>query len=189
MPSSSDEISVQEYLRVDPHASIPIAAQLTQQLGWLIASCKIKPGDKLPAVRDLAGNLSINFHTVRAAYQQLTTDGLIQTRRGRRAVVLHYDRARLAASSPDLPTFTIGVLIPNYSPYYAPFLEGLEAGMQEDPWLLFICETHYYSHHVERYMDQLVAKNVDGIIVTHFETPYQEKLNAILELDPIISPH
>lgn len=182
--------SVKDYIRIDPRASAPIASQIAQQLAWLIASGTIRQGDKLPPVRELARDLKINFHTVRAAYKQLDSDGLIATQRGRRAIVLPHELDRLAASTPDLPTFTIGILIPNYSPYYAPFLAGLEAGNQNEPWLPFICETHYYTRNVRRYMEQLVAKNVDGIVVTHFETPYREELREILtqskNLPPIV---
>ena len=181
-------MSVHQYLRVDPDASLPIATQISQQIAWLIASEQIKEGDKLPPVRELADSLEINFHTVRAAYLQLEADGLVATRRGARTTVLAYDRQRLAANVPDLPTFTIGVLIPNYGSYYGPFLQGLRDAVQDTPWLLFICDTDAYSRHVARYMDQLVAKNVDGVIVTHFEQPYVSELKAILSPSNVLPP-
>lgn len=178
------------YLRVDPQASTPLAAQLSQQLLWLIASGKLEEGDELPAVRDLANELGINYHTVRAAYQQLKTNGVITTRQGTRARVLNYDRQRFASSAPRLPTFALGVLVPNYSPYHARFLQGLGEASREDPWLKFICDTHYYTRHVGRYMDQLVAKSVDGIVVTHFETPSRTEIKKLLSpskgLPPIV---
>lgn len=157
-----------------------MAAQLSQQLVWLIASGMLKEGDNLPAVRELAGELGINYHTVRAAYQQLKGQGVISTRQGTRARVLRYDRQRLASSAPRLPTFTLGVLVPNYSPYHASFLEGLEEATRADPWLKFICDTNYYTRHVGRYLAQLLTKNVDGIVVTHFEKAHQADLRAML---------
>ena len=140
-------------------------------------------------MRQLAASLGIHFHTVRAAYQEVQADGLIQTRQGRRAVVLPYDRGRLAARSPDLPTFTLGVLVPNYSPYYAPFLQGLQQATEQDPWLLFVCETDYYRRYVGRTVDQLVAKGVDGILFTHIETPRVAEVREVLAhpgLPPIV---
>lgn len=184
------EVLLHRYLRVDPQASTPLAAQLSQQLVWLIASGTLKKGDHLPPVRNLARQLGINYHTVRAAYQQLKGQGVINTRQGARATVLDYDRQRLASGAPRLPTFTLGVLVPNYSPYHASFLEGLEEATRQDPWLKFICDTNYYTRHVGRYLAQLLAKNVDGIIVTHFEKAHQEDLKAILspseDLPPIV---
>lgn len=182
--------SLHGLLRVDPHGGIPLSTQLRQQLTWLIVSGRLARGDELPAVRQLAASLGIHFHTVRAAYQEVQADGLIQTRRGRRAVVLPYDRGRLAARSPDLPTFTLGVLVPNYSPYYTPFLQGLQQATEQDPWLLFVCETDYYRRYVGRTIDQLVTKGVDGILFTHIETPRVAEVQDILgrfgRLPPIV---
>jgi DNA-binding LacI/PurR family transcriptional regulator len=190
------EAILHRYLRVDPEASTPLAAQLSEQLLWLIASGEIEEGEHLPAVRQLAAELDINYHTVRAAYQQLKAQGVISTRQGRRAEVLPHDRLRWLSSAPRLPTFTLGVLVPNYSPYHARFLQGLEQSTAHDPWLKFICDTNYYSRHVGRYMGQLLAKNVDGIVVTHFEKPDQEDLRSALspapDMPPIVyadSPH
>lgn len=178
------------FLRVDPDAPIPLAAQLSEQLMWLVASGKLAVGDELPPARGLADVLGINYHTVRSAYQQLRSAGVIVTRRGTRATVVNYDRKRLGSNAPRLPTFALGVLVPNYSPYHARFLDGLEEATHSDPWLKFICDTHYYSRHVARYMDQLVAKNVDGIIVTHFELAHDPEARAHLAhshgLPPIV---
>lgn len=178
------------YLRLDPNAPIPLATQLSQQLSWLIVSGKLQENDSLPPVRALGEKLGINYHTVRAAYQQLKDSGIISTRQGKLATVQSYSRQHLALNSPKVPTFAIGVLIPNYSPYHASFLQGLEMATQDDPWLKFICNTDYYNRYVGRYMDQLIAKNVDGIIVMHFETPFKSKVNKQLktseEYPPIV---
>lgn len=170
-----------QYLQLDPDAPIPLAVQLSQQLAWLIVSGKIQENDSLPSVRELGAELDINYHTVRAAYQHLKDNGIIATRQGKLATVKNYSRHHLAANSPRVPTFAIGVLLPNYSPYHAKFLQGLENATQDDPWLKYICDTHYYTRYVARYMDQMITKNVDGIIVTHFETPYKDEVRRHLE--------
>lgn len=170
-----------QYLQLDMDASIPLATQLSQQLSWLIISGKIRESDSLPPVRSLGEMLGINYHTVRAAYQQLKDYDIISTRQGKLATVKSYNRQYLASHSPKVPTFTIGVLLPNYSPYHASFLEGLEVATKNDPWLKFICNTNYYTCHVGRYMDQLIAKNVDGIVVMHFITPFRTQVKNHLE--------
>lgn len=181
--------SLQSILRVDPRGGVPLSTQLRQQLTWLIVSGRLAGGEKLPAVRPLAASLGIHFHTVRAAYQEMEAEGLIETRRGRRAVVLPYDRGRMSARSPDLPTYTLGVLVPNYSPYYTPFLQGLQQATEGDLWLLFVCETDYYRRDVRRTVDQLVAKGVDGILLTHVETPRVDEVREALAhpgLPPVV---
>jgi DNA-binding transcriptional regulator YhcF (GntR family) len=56
------------------------------QLDWSIraavADGRIKPGDRLPALRDLAAELSVNHNTVRAAVAKLEADGLLESRHG-----------------------------------------------------------------------------------------------------------
>jgi DNA-binding LacI/PurR family transcriptional regulator len=154
-----------DQVRVDPSAPVPLATQLSQQLTWLIAGGGIGEGDHLPAIRDLAALLDINLHTVRAAYQQLDTAGLISMRQGRRATVLRYDRARAAATTADLPTFSIGAIIPGFVPFYAPMIRGIEAAAAQHPALVFICNAGDDPDTAGAYLDRLVARGVDGIVV------------------------
>ena len=112
-------------VRVDPDAAVPLATQVSQQLAWLIASGKLRPGDQLPPTRQFSTQLGINLHTVRAAYSQLAADGLVTTHRGRLATVLGYDRTKAAIEAPDLPSFTVGVIIPGFSSFFAPILDGI----------------------------------------------------------------
>jgi DNA-binding LacI/PurR family transcriptional regulator len=158
--------NVTTQIRIDSDAAAPLATQVSEQLAWLIVSGELAPGDELPAARTLASQLGINLHTVRAAYQQLTTDGLVSTHRGRRATVLAYDRTKVATAAPDVPSFTIGVIIPGFAPFYAPMLDGIESAAAEHPSLVFICNAHDDRDAVLGYMDRLIARRVDGIIVT-----------------------
>lgn len=152
-------------LRVDPAAALALATQLSQQLAWLIASGELRAGDQLPPVRELASDLDINLHTVRAAYRELEADGLITTRQGRRATVAAYDRTKVAARAPNLPSFTVGVIIPAFAEFYAPMLDGIEAASAEHQALTFICNARDSPDSALTYLDRLVARRVDGIIV------------------------
>jgi DNA-binding LacI/PurR family transcriptional regulator len=152
-------------LRVDPKAPLPLATQLSQQLCWLIASGELSPGDHLPPIRQLAGELGINLHTVRAGYQQLEADGLVSTRQGRRATVLPYDRVKVAARAPDVLSSTIGVIIPAFASFYGPMLDGIESTAAERSAMVFICNAHGSTKSVVAYLDRLTARQVDGIIV------------------------
>ena len=151
-------------IRVDPQSRIPLAAQLAEQLSWLIASSALAEGDELPPARQLADHLGINFHTVRAAYQQLASDGLVSVGRGRKARVLRYDRARAASASPETPSFTIGAIVPMFAPFYAPLLDGIEAAAAHHPAMLLICNARDDPQTAVDYLDRLIAKRVDGVI-------------------------
>lgn len=152
-------------IRLDPTSQIPLASQLGQQLTWLIASGQVSEGDQLPPVRALAEELGINLHTVRAAYHQLSVDGMLSIQRGRRARVLEYDRSRAKASWVDAPSFSIGVIIPEFVSFYAPMLRAIDAAAAESPTMVFICNAHEDPKTALTYLDRLVAKQVDGIVV------------------------
>jgi len=164
-------MELDSYLSIDRDSGVPLATQISQQLTWLIANGRLAQGEMLPPIRELAAILGVNVHTVRAGFQQLKADGLLDTRRGSRAVVRDYLPAQLARNGADYRTYTIGVLLPTYSAYYDDYLRGIASAAVNEAWLPFICETHDYDPEtVERYMKLLASRNVDGIVVTHCET-------------------
>jgi GntR family transcriptional regulator len=74
-------------LRVDSSASAPLHEQLAAALRAAIASGEVVAGERLPAARELAGDLGVNMHTVLRAYATLRDEGLLDLRRGRGAEV------------------------------------------------------------------------------------------------------
>jgi len=62
--------------------------QLIDNIRQLILSGEIKPGEKLPSVRNLAKDLGINPNTIQKAYNELERQGVILTLPGRGSVVL-----------------------------------------------------------------------------------------------------
>lgn len=61
--------------------NIPIYIQLVEQLKIHIISGKIKPGERLPSVRDLALQGKVNPNTMQKALGELEEQGLIFTER------------------------------------------------------------------------------------------------------------
>lgn len=59
----------------------PIYAQLVEKLQMQIVSGFYHPGDRLPSVRDLAQEASVNPNTMQKAFSELERCGLILTRR------------------------------------------------------------------------------------------------------------
>jgi DNA-binding LacI/PurR family transcriptional regulator len=152
-------------IAVDPSLGEPLVEQLRRQLTWLIASGEFKPGEKLPSVRRLAQQLSINMHTVRSAYQRLEDDGLVQTRHGAGSQVLEFAPLRLMELAGRKRTYTIGVILPGLSnPFYHAFLQGVEEVINQEQLMLFVCDAHEDPGLSLRYFAQLSARNVDGIL-------------------------
>jgi len=67
---------------IDPRDATPIYAQLERGLRAAIATQRLRPGDQLPTVRQLAVDLRINANTVARVYAELERAGVIETRRG-----------------------------------------------------------------------------------------------------------
>jgi GntR family transcriptional regulator len=69
-------------IRIEASAGVPIARQIVEQIRAQCASGVLGGGDRLPSVRELARQLSINQNTVLRAYERLTAEGLIERRHG-----------------------------------------------------------------------------------------------------------
>ena len=67
---------------IDSHDSTPIHAQIERGLRAAIAARRLRTGDQLPTVRQLAGELRVNANTVARVYALLERDGVLETRRG-----------------------------------------------------------------------------------------------------------
>ncbi len=72
---------------INPKDPLPIYAQLIEQFHDEIALGRLKPGDQLPTVRQLAVDLRITPTTVARAYAELEREGLIITQQGRGSFV------------------------------------------------------------------------------------------------------
>src|SRR6266571_1150783 len=67
---------------VDARDATPIYAQLERGLRAAIATGRLRPGDQLPTVRQLAVELKVNANTVARVYGELERAGVLETRRG-----------------------------------------------------------------------------------------------------------
>jgi GntR family transcriptional regulator len=74
-------------IEIDAASAVPIYSQIAACVRRAIGSRAIKPGDRLPPIRDLAEELDINMHTAQRAYVELRDEGLIELRQGRGAIV------------------------------------------------------------------------------------------------------
>jgi len=74
-------------ISIDEQLGNPIYLQIVRQVKEQVQSGVLKSGDELPSVRELAGSLGINLHTVRNAYQKLREWGIVNMRLGRRAKI------------------------------------------------------------------------------------------------------
>src|SRR6266576_3161160 len=70
------------HISIDSRDATPIYAQLDRALRAAIATGRLKVGEQLPTVRQLAVELSVNANTVARVYAELERAGVLETRRG-----------------------------------------------------------------------------------------------------------
>jgi GntR family transcriptional regulator len=69
-------------IQIETGSAKPIADQILDQFRLKIASRQLVAGDKLPSVRDLAFQLSVNSKTISRAYAKLTELGQAESKKG-----------------------------------------------------------------------------------------------------------
>jgi len=90
-----------ESLQVNESSGIPVWIQIRNWLFFLIKTEQYQAGDILPTVREMATKLGVNYNTVHKVYQDLETEGLICTSKGKRSFVADVDTKFLKL--PDSP--------------------------------------------------------------------------------------
>jgi GntR family transcriptional regulator len=67
----------------DPKSPLAIYEQITTQVICAVAAGERKPGDLIPSVREIAGQMGVHPNTVARAFQELEHDGIVTARRGK----------------------------------------------------------------------------------------------------------
>jgi GntR family transcriptional regulator len=75
------------FIRIEPSSSAPIYRQIMDQIKYQIAAGMLKAGDKIPSVRQLAGQLAVNQNTILKVYNELCREHVLQVDRGNGTIV------------------------------------------------------------------------------------------------------
>ena len=84
-----DVCSTVMQLRISAQDGTPIYQQIVEQVKYLVAAGRLKPGDDVPPIRVLAEQLRINPNTVARAYLELEREGIVTMRQGFGTTVAH----------------------------------------------------------------------------------------------------
>lgn len=74
-------------IHINARDSRPIYEQIKEGLCRLILSGALPTGERLPSVRELAGQLAINPNTIQRAYRELELEGFIYSMAGKGSFV------------------------------------------------------------------------------------------------------
>ena len=83
-------------LELDSHSGVPLYRQMVEQIRRQVLTGRLRAGEQLPSVRELAGQLKVNPMTVSKAYSLLEQENILERRRGVGlfAAALQEDRKR-----------------------------------------------------------------------------------------------
>ena len=83
-------------IEIDFESDEAIYRQLCRKIIFEIAASRLRDGDTLPSVRELADTIGINMHTVNKAYSLLRDEGFLRVD-SRRGTVVYVDAGRVRA--------------------------------------------------------------------------------------------
>ncbi len=98
-------------LDVDPRSGVPIYVQLVEGVRHALAVGTLRPGERLPTVRALAGELAVAPNTVVKAYNELQRAGLIESRPGVGTVVVGDPEGAVREQQVEALYSRLGVLV------------------------------------------------------------------------------
>jgi GntR family transcriptional regulator len=64
------------------HSNLAPYLQIVEQVRQALLNNVLRPGDRLPTVKEVVGSLAINPNTVLKAYRDLEREGLVEGRQG-----------------------------------------------------------------------------------------------------------
>ena len=92
-------------IHLDYRDARPIYGQILDGIRQQIQTGILQPGDKLPSVRELAADLTINPNTIQRAYRELESTGLIATVPGKGCFVSDQPDTRVSQRQELLAEF------------------------------------------------------------------------------------
>jgi len=88
-------------VHIDSQSALPVFEQLRSQIERLIASGQLRPGTKLPPIRQLSIDLGLARGTVNKVYAALAREGLVETA-GRHGTIVLDNPTTTTTSGDDL---------------------------------------------------------------------------------------
>ncbi|MCK4527678.1 glutamate mutase L [candidate division WOR-3 bacterium] len=79
---------IQMDIKIDFDSHIPLYQQVIDNIIALIASGRLRVGDELPSIRNLASQLSVNPATIVRTYRYLENMGVLKTRKGKKSKIV-----------------------------------------------------------------------------------------------------
>jgi GntR family transcriptional regulator len=81
-------------LNVDVKSAVPLYEQIKDAVKMAVFTGKLREGDQVPSIREIASRFNINPITILKSYNQLEHEGFLYSRRGA-GYYIQFDREKL----------------------------------------------------------------------------------------------
>lgn len=128
----------------------------------------VTPGQGTITIKDIAARAGVSTSTVsRVVNQSVRVDPATEERVHEAILTLGYRPNLLARSFRRRITNTIGLLVPdNSNPFFAELARVIEDAGFDEGYSVILCNSDLSEAKQARYIDVLLAKRVDGVILT-----------------------
>ena len=150
------------FVKVNMNNAKPLYLQIKEFFLSEIEKGTYKIGDKIQGEEEISSQLKVSTGIVRKAILELVDEGIL------------IRRPRLGTSVAKLPsetfikqkTKTIGVVFTNFQgQYMSNVLDGINLRSSQDDYHLIVCNSNHSPQNESKYIDELIERNVDGVIV------------------------
>src|SRR5882757_10543459 len=137
---------------------------------------------KTPTIYDVAREARVSVFTVSAVINNKSHVGVPLKKRVDAAILkLNYRPNSLAQSLANERTRTLGVVVPDISnPFFPMLVRGAEDTAQKRGYTILLCNSDGLLEKEELYLDLLVSKRVDGILLTKAPGEFSPRIRQVL---------
>lgn len=134
-------------------------SKLVEDLKEQILSGKIKPGDKISSENVLARDYGISRQTVRKAIDILRNEGFVYAEHGRGTFCSEMIKQNSSSGN-------VAVVMTFLSDYIFPhIIRGIDEVLEREEYSILLKSTHNYRKLEAKCLEELVKKNIDGLII------------------------
>ena len=140
-----------------------------------------KQEGKLPNIYDVAREAHVSVFTVSAVINSGPVSAPSKRRVEAAIEKLHYRPNLLARSLAKRQTFTVGTIVPDISnPFFPQLVRGAEDVLQKSGYSTLLCNSDDQSEKEEHYLELLMSRRVDGILLAKTPTRLSQQLRQRL---------
>jgi len=146
-------------ITIDHDSTIPLHAQLLNQIRHLIISGEIGPGSRLPSESELQRHLKISRSTIRQALSNAEAEGLIERVPGKGSF------AKAFSPNNQQRNFIGYITFDFFSDFQRHLLSGAESVTRSQGYRILFCNSNGDVEEENRLLDQLLQDGVKGILI------------------------